>query len=225
MNFTREPLIETIINAKDGYKLVLRNSRGEEEFFVDAIEVVSFGSSSFYRSLEKPKLFLVPMSEYAVIEVRQTQVVLKTPAIEKGIKIAGGRDTAVKSFREGKQSENASVELESSGSQEQKVEKRRERRRVRKRRGTNEQSQDHQDGEIKEGESVMKPEKHLSSKHIEKPTLIPPPSNLIFETMNQRKEAIPKSTKEIEAREDILLNQDEVVVDHSDNGSNSAKEE
>ena len=47
MNFTREPLVETVITAKDGYKLALRNSKGgtQEDFFVDAIEVISFGNS------------------------------------------------------------------------------------------------------------------------------------------------------------------------------------
>lgn len=49
MNFTREPIIETIITPKDGYKLVVRNSKGDsqEEYHVDAVEVVSFGHSFF----------------------------------------------------------------------------------------------------------------------------------------------------------------------------------
>ena len=71
MNFTREPIIETIISPKDGYKLCVRNSKvaGAEEFFVDAIEVVSFGNSFFFRGIERPKPFLVPVSDYEIFEV------------------------------------------------------------------------------------------------------------------------------------------------------------
>lgn len=91
MHFTREPIIETIITPKDGYKLVLRPSKGgAEEFFVDMVEVISFGNNSFYRSLEKPKSFVIPAVDYDIVEVREARMVLKTAAIEK-VKIAGGK--------------------------------------------------------------------------------------------------------------------------------------
>ena len=59
MDFTREPVIETIVTPKEGCKLVVRSSKGasHEEYFVDAVEVISFGNASFFRSLEKPKSF------------------------------------------------------------------------------------------------------------------------------------------------------------------------
>ncbi len=79
MDFTREPIIETIITPKEGYKLVIRSSKGvgQEEYFVDAVEVVAFGRAFFFRSLEKPKAFLVPISDYEVLEVREARMVLK----------------------------------------------------------------------------------------------------------------------------------------------------
>ena len=58
MNFTREPIIETIISPKEGYKLSIRSSKGEnpEEVLVEAVEIVSFGSALFYRSLKSEML-------------------------------------------------------------------------------------------------------------------------------------------------------------------------
>ncbi|MCH1430900.1 MAG: hypothetical protein GWP59_06790 [Chlamydiales bacterium] len=79
VNFTREPIIESIITPKEGCKLVVRNSKGvgQEEYFVDALEIVSFGNALFYRSNEKPKSFLLPVTDYEVLEVRDTRLVLK----------------------------------------------------------------------------------------------------------------------------------------------------
>lgn len=95
MDFTREPIIETVITPKEGYKLVVRSSKasGQEEFFVDAVEVVSFGKSMFFRSQEKPKSFLVPTSDYEVLEVREARMVLKHVGVDRSIKIGGGKDT------------------------------------------------------------------------------------------------------------------------------------
>jgi len=81
VDFTREPIIETVITPREGYRLVVRSSKGagSEEHFVDALEVVSFGSGIFFRSLERPKPFIVPVSDYEVLEVREPRMVLKTP--------------------------------------------------------------------------------------------------------------------------------------------------
>lgn len=50
MDFTREPIIETVITPKEGCKLVVRSSKtvGQEEYFVDAVEVVTFGNAIFF---------------------------------------------------------------------------------------------------------------------------------------------------------------------------------
>ncbi len=94
MDFTREPIIETVITPKEGYKIVVRSSKnpGSEEYFVDAVEVVTFGSCSFFRSLERPKAFLVPVSDYEILEVREARIVLKNVGLERSIKISGGKE-------------------------------------------------------------------------------------------------------------------------------------
>ena len=132
MNFTREPLVETVITPKEGYKLVVRSSKGgeQDDFFVDAVEVISFGNACFFRSLEKPKCFLVPVSDYEILEVRESRMVLKTSGTERGIKIGGGRETSLKLPKE----ETPIQEIEATAIVEQRAEKRRERRRSRKRR-------------------------------------------------------------------------------------------
>lgn len=97
MNFTREPILETIISAKEGYKLRLKSTKndGTLEYLVDAVEVVCFGTTFFYRSLEPAHTFFVPAQDFEIVQVRQARLMLKTPT-EKNIKIAGG-DTSKKS--------------------------------------------------------------------------------------------------------------------------------
>ena len=94
MNFTREPIIETVITPREGCKLVVRSSKGatQEDYFVDAVEVVSFGHSFFFRSTERPKSFLVPVSDYEILELKETRMVLKNATTERSIKIGGGRE-------------------------------------------------------------------------------------------------------------------------------------
>ncbi|MGK5595198.1 MAG: hypothetical protein ACSNEK_07575 [Parachlamydiaceae bacterium] len=98
MDFTREPIIETVITPKEGCKLVIRSSKsvGQEEYFVDAVEVVSFGSAIFFRSLERPKAFIVPASDYEVLEAREARIVLKNVGLDRAIKIGGGRESGSK---------------------------------------------------------------------------------------------------------------------------------
>ena len=124
MDFTREPLVETVITPKEGYKLIIRAASGnsQEEYSVGAVEVVSFGQAFFFRSLEKPKAFLLPMSEYEVVEARETRTVLKKPQVEKTIKI-GGMSKPSKT-QEGEEEETSREES-----------KKRDRKRKRTRRG------------------------------------------------------------------------------------------
>lgn len=162
MNFTREPIIETIITPKEGCKLVVRNSKGagQEEFFVDALEVISFGPALFFRSLERPKCFLVPVSDYEILEVRETRMVLKTAPMEKGIKIGGGREGHLKTPKEpsiereaidmslGDDEEALVSEKEApalSGADQQRFDKKRDRRRHRRRRGKGDDKESYSD--------------------------------------------------------------------------------
>jgi hypothetical protein len=179
VNFTREPLVETVITPKEGYKLVVRNSKGggQEEFFVDAVEVISFANACFFRSLEKPKCFLVPVSDYEILEVRESRMVLKTSGTERGIKIGGGRETSLKTPKE----EAPIQEIEATAIVEQRADKRRERRRSRKRRKG---EQEEETLGVQEGAPAVEETKE---KKVEKPSLIPPPSTLISETIARYK--------------------------------------
>lgn len=230
MNFTREPLIETVITSKDGYKLALRSSKGggQEEFFVDAIEVISFGNTSFFRSLEKPKSFLVPVSDYEIIEVRETRMVLKSASVDHGIKIAGGRETAMKPTREEKAEEPAPIKEVEAAVEEQKVEKRRERRRSRKRRGKDENYEEREEEAVEE-ELPPKKERKEGLKSVEKPTLIPPPSTLISETISRYKEIVihepsPAAIEE-EKEEDSKPKKEEEFFEEPSEDSSEPKQE
>ena len=114
MDFTREPIIETIITPKEGYKLVIRSSTsaGQEEYFVDAVEIVAFGHALFFRSQERPKAFLVPVSDYEVLEVREARMVLKNAGLDRSIKIGGGRENTLKVSREIEKGEVVAAEEE-----------------------------------------------------------------------------------------------------------------
>jgi len=83
VDFTREPIIETIITPREGYRLVVRSSKTlqQEEHFVEAVEMVSFGGACFFRSLS-PRPFIVPCGDYEIIELRQSRMMLKTPSYE-----------------------------------------------------------------------------------------------------------------------------------------------
>ncbi|HSX03096.1 MAG TPA: hypothetical protein VLG76_00010 [Rhabdochlamydiaceae bacterium] len=201
MNFTREPIIETIVTPMEGYKLIVRSSKGtaQEEFVVDAVEVVSFGHSFFFRSLEKPKAFLVPISDYEILEVKETRVVLKSVGVERAIKIGGGRD-ALKA-REPQESGQPSEErsAEEAPAQEPRSDKKRDRgRRHRRRRHEGremrEESSERQKGETKQAESTGE----VMGEPTEAPQpasfsrLFPPPPTLISEKLAKIKKENPE---------------------------------
>lgn len=213
MDFTREPIIETIITPREGYKLVIRSSTsaGQEEYFVDAVEIVAFGNALFFRSLERPKSFLVPVSDYEVVEVREARMVLKNVGLERSIKIGGGRESNLKPSREvekaepipsleiSEKEETQVSEISTDAQPEVRVEKKRDRRRhYRKRKGRDEMVKEEGGDETTtpslEGDqaSVSTPEILVSQK-LESPSvgsnllssLLQPPSTLISETINR----------------------------------------
>ena len=239
MNFTREPIIETIISPKEGCKLLVRSSRGgdsAEEHYVDAIEVVSFGHAFFFRSMERPKAFLVPVSDYEILEVKEPRVALKTSSHDRHIKIGGGREAPSREapMRQGPREvpveqdlEPAMAAEEEGSSSEEDVEggtpqarsdKRRDRRRRRHRRSSDDQewngrrpqpqesSQSAESAPKAQGGGV-EDEAKVSSPIL--PTLIPPPTTLISQTLSRYKgkefmEGTPlsKEVKE-EAKEEV----------------------
>lgn len=205
MNFTREPIIETIITPKEGYKLVVRNTKGigQEEHFVDAVEVVSFGHSFFFRSLERPKPFLVPVTDYEIVEVKETRVVLKNASIDRAIKIGGGRDASMRPSREPVEKIPEVAEAEQPAAEEalqetageQRLDKKRDRRRHRRRRGgedryegrpiEEQRKQPTLQAEAVEGGGAND-EAQVSSSMFS--TLFPPPPTLISETIGRYKD-------------------------------------
>jgi hypothetical protein len=128
VDFTREPIIETIITPREGYRLAVRSSKnmGQEEHFVDAVEVVSFGSAFFFRSLERPKPFVVPVGDYEILEVREPRMVLKTQVHEGSVKIAGGRDQSSRHGREDVRAQEAKTRDEARREDAKREEARRE---------------------------------------------------------------------------------------------------
>jgi hypothetical protein len=230
VDFTREPIIETVITPKEGCKLVVRSSKttGQEEYFVDAIEIISFGNSIFYRSLERPKSFIVPASDYEVLEVREARIVLKNVGFDKSIKIAGGREGGVKGGRETAEEVSSKGQEEAppaptDGKGEVRLERKRERRRhARRRRGREDEasSQDGQEVQEEERKSTSDKQPHEGEGGtIESPTplspaalssLLAPPPMLISETISNYKERFGEAfyTKEelakIQSQEEYL---------------------
>jgi hypothetical protein len=183
VNFTREPIIETIISPREGYRLIVRSTKhaSDEAFTVDAVEVVSFGSALFYRSLEKPHPFLLPVADYQVVEGKESRVVLKNAQFERTIKIGGGREASFKKEEE-LDEEPLPIGFEDEASDEPAptMDRKRERRRNRRRRGEQPRSE------------PSEPRQPTPSKEpLPAPTfthLIPPPTTLISASIHKYKE-------------------------------------
>ena len=217
MDFTREPIIETIITPKEGCKLVIRNSKvsGAEEYSVDALEVVNFGSTPFYRSLERPKAFLVPVTDYEVVEVREMRVPLKNASFDRTIKINSKKET-----KPTKGNPKSKVKPEEEAKEEESDEPKKKRSRRRSRRSKSDESdsatESENAGSVKntqsEGEKnpdTSKPaaEKADSSKESAekksdeaaprpmKTRLVPPPTTLISETISRYKNILMNEEK------------------------------
>lgn len=234
MNFTREPIIETIITPKDGFRLTLRNSKvaSSEEYSVEALEVVSFGNAQFFRSQEKPKAFLLPIADYEIVETREAKIVLKNPAIEKTIKIAGGKENPPKIAKV----ESVETQETSESSEEEKepvFEKRKDKKKNRRKKAQ-EQRHHEREKEVKEEDKgAVEPS---AAKNNEMDTtlvmppifssLLPPPPTLISETIGRYKAMessekfminkqpqLPAETPEVDLDVDNVLLSDDDALD------------
>ncbi|HSX13467.1 MAG TPA: hypothetical protein VLE96_03510 [Chlamydiales bacterium] len=189
MNFTRDPIIETVITPREGCKLVIRNSKitSQESFQVDAIEVVSFGHSLFFRSQERPKSFLVPVSDYEVTESKEAKMVLKTTQAEQSIKIGGGREARPQ------REEEDTNERPAPESHDRK----RDNKRRRGRRGRDRSDYVHNEApkELAPIEAAPESEQQQPEEPKEKVSFIsklfPPPPTLIKETIGRYKTSDP----------------------------------
>ena len=240
MNFTREPIIETVITPREGCKLVVRSSKGreQEDYYVDAVEVVSFGHSFFFRSQERPKSFLVPVSDYEILELKETRMVLKNATTDRSIKIGGGRETPP---RPREMSEDIALQ-ESRPAPEKQQEKRRDNKRRRNRRGRDRYDEPRENQSGREAPAELKgplprrnicqkiPEESIAPSPLtENPPppeekapsfiskLFPPPPTLIKESLSRYK---PSETEEIsEEREE------EWIYDHPSESDKEQDEE
>lgn len=214
MDFTREPIVETIITPKDGCKIVVRSSKsvGQEEYFVDAVEVVAFGSALFFRSQERPKPFLVPVGDYEILEVREARMVLKSASPERSIKIGGGREAPrpVKELEKVELPEEVLSTLEQpvseiaseapEGRSELRFDKKRDRRRnYRKKRGgkdepIKEEFAEAMESSLEEEKKILEPKEALINPQTAPisanvfSSLLQPPPTLISDTIGRYRE-------------------------------------
>ena len=240
MDFTREPIIETVITPREGYRLVVRSSKNasQEEHFVDALEVVSFGNALFFRSLERPKPFIVPVTDYEVLEVREPRIVLKTPVQEKTV---APREYSHKQKVETEKKEPLSVAFEreeisdteerpaAAVATEGRSDRRRERRRpFRRRRG---QNREEANGEVTTGEGEEKQEfvgvprsgdepiEEISTQKILSTTpmlssILPPPTTLIRDDLARLREQEPyKGAFFIRQDKEDLSDDDDTILE------------
>lgn len=218
VNFTREPIIETIITPRDGYRLLIRGSKqgADEEFNVESVQVVTFGRAHFYRSLEKPRPFLLPVEDYQVIEVKESRAALKSNGFEKSIKIGGGKEGL--SRKPSLESEELLLptgleeEVQDDVTKEvvQQPNKRQDRHRSRRRRASEERE------EMKKRVEEKAPfEKFKSSGETLKETkevtslssfthLFPPPTTLISETLHRYKDLQVPDVKPMESSNPMM---------------------
>lgn len=197
MNFTREPIIETIISAKDGHKLSIKSTKlvAQEEYLVDAIEVVSFGGTYFYRSQERPKAFFLPANDFEVLEVRETRLIVKQPHIEK-VKIGGGKESSkTHKSAEAKHEPKQDDKPLEAGSTEQAAEKKGDQPHEKKR-GRRSKKTDQRDSKKQRGNQEKPQEdKAVNETPQEAPVktvfshLLQPPGNLITESLKKYKRA------------------------------------
>ena len=204
------------MTPKEGYRLAIKNSKAsdEEEFFVEALEIVSFGSAVFYRSKDRPKAFLLPVVDYQVVEVREARISLKNATLEKTIKIGGGR--ASKDLKEGEtkleishkddkievsqEETHAPSSVPAESKPEKNGDKKRERRRNLKRR-RNRESGDAGEGDMsaavevppleEEGVQIQPPTMDIGSSvtpALILSSLLQPPPNLISDSISHYRE-------------------------------------
>lgn len=194
MDFTREPVIETVITPKEGFKLLLKSSKFEsqEEYLLDALEVISFGQAVFYRCREKPKAFIVPVADFELIEVREARLVLKTMGSERTIKIAGGREPSkpreIERPEPQEKTEEEAVPLQETKGEGRNDRKRDRRRQSRKRRGRDEGGVqgNTQEMELSEEGSVESQGTPRPQAPPQQPfMMLAPPTTLISETLSR----------------------------------------
>lgn len=203
MNFTREPIIESIISARDGYKLSIKSTKFHEnkEILVDAVEIVSFGNSHFFRCQEKPKPFIFPVADFEISEVKETRFILKNSSLEKSVKIQSSKEHLHKSTKDVQEEEfvaeqEQEEEVLEEPSEESTLSPREDKKSKRNRRKRDRQKQQRHTPEEVMFEEVStesdkggdtKDETLVSSPTSTAPKFISPPPALIISALSHRK--------------------------------------
>lgn len=209
MNFTREPIVETIISAKEGYKLSIKSSKhvNEEEYLVDAVEVVSFSGALFYRSGEKPKSFFIPIHDYEIQEVREARLAIRSPVMEKSIKIGGGKEASKSQKSEAEEKTVAAVEEGSEKQPQQEKEqpqniersKRDKKNKFRRKRNFEENAREAVQREVQAAEESGKPVQLQTDSVFSH--LLKPPESLISDSIHKYKKLEEESVMSPEVSE------------------------
>jgi hypothetical protein len=226
VHFTREPIIESILSARDGYKLVLKSSKtnSSAEISAEVVEIVSFAGSVFYRSQDRSKNFLLPAADYEINEVKDARLVLKNISLEKSNKLSNPQKEQVVSDSESEAQEDLSHEMSEDQDQAQqtqsapqaqsnsRLERRRERRRNRRRRHSEERSQEdkkdlsaelsQEQTDIASGEENQE---SIAPMPVPTLNLIPPPTTLISQTLARYKEK-QVETEQVDSSTTIVEN-------------------
>jgi hypothetical protein len=203
VNFTRDPIVLSVVTPKEGCRILIRNSKGSEreDYFADAVEIVSFEGTVFFRSSEKPKPFLIPASDFEILEVKETKMVLKSVSINKSIKISGGKQQPPP------KPSNSTVEQNTNKPSSEESSKKRSRR-SRRRPYSEEEKKSPPTKDVKKPETKEIKEHPIVDEAVTNSILkklFPPPSTLIKEKLSQYKEQYPSPIKE----EDGLLIEEE----------------
>ena len=185
MDFTREPVVESVITPKEGHRLVVRSSKaaGLEEFFVNILELVSFGDSFFFRSLEKPKSFLLSATDYEIIEINEPSMVFKKARQESSRKIDEESETEPE---EEPKEEKTEIDSRPEKKRKESFSARRNRRQVKK------NVKDKEDVEKIGTTEVEIKEEKLKKAIIDPstiPSLLPPPPMLVSDSIKQQEDA------------------------------------
>lgn len=179
MDFTREPIVETIITPRDGYRLVVRNTKacGQEEYLVEALEIITFGGASFFRNRERSKAFVVPVSDYEIVEVRDTRIGLKAAFFESVLKptVARPKQDLAKPKQEKEKGEGTGAPEEKSATEK----KRKKSNRRKKKDEEKVPSPQNVEKEIEKQEPGDMSEESIEQESKGTGRLLPPPQTLI----------------------------------------------
>ncbi|AHK63766.1 GrgA family transcription factor [Chlamydia avium] len=254
MYFTRDPVIETVITSREGYKLSVRNTKhlSQDPFIVEAVEVISLGNTCFFRNCDHSKPFIVPAADYEVMEIRDTKINLKAVGLDRGIKIAGGREALIKLPKSApvvtvdensvEVVEETTVEPSSSPSHSNPHKEKKERKgdkwkekKKQCRRKSSKESPSASSSEVAEvsheGVSPEDPQENSAGERKvgeqKKFSLLPPPTKLISEIMSQSTVDPEVVTADLDESLQALVSESSEVIDSllSDEGSLALSEE